>query len=96
MLSDWGEIVKYFGCHIMGQLAELTAATTTSMFIAQIHGMQDKKLKPFRQRQGFELFIEAQICYQHHMVAQILIYHIKLFYCKTILCKDIINAQGWC
>ena len=37
------------------------------------------------------LFFQKKIRYQHNMVAQVLIYHIKLFYFKTAVGKYIID-----
>lgn len=42
---------------LKGPTAELIAATTTEgIKIAQIHGVQDKKIKPFRQNRRADLF----------------------------------------
>jgi hypothetical protein len=54
----------------MGLKAKLIAATTTvGIKIAQIHGVQDKKIKPFGQKRPTDLFNKPNIGYQHHMVA---------------------------
>ncbi len=38
------------------------------------------------------LFFQKKISYQHNMVAQVFIHHIKLFYFKMLIGKDIIDA----